>query len=121
MAGAADRVIGVAAGLLGASGVAASAAGAHATASENLSVAGLVLMSHAAALLALAVPRAGSDPVRRIAAFAMIIGVSLFAGDLVLAALRGRHLFPMAAPTGGLLIIASWVVAALAHIGGRRT
>lgn len=115
-----DRVIGVAAGLAGAAGVAASAAGAHAYAGTNLDTAGKMLLIHGAALLALAVPGRNSDRVRRIAAAVMAIGILLFAGDLTLRSVEGLPLFPMAAPFGGLMLIAGWLVAAVSYLGGRR-
>ncbi|HUG61441.1 MAG TPA: DUF423 domain-containing protein [Methylomirabilota bacterium] len=120
MAGAFDRTIGVAAGLLGAAGVAASAAGAHAAPGANLDTAGMMMIVHAAALLALAAPSAGLRSVRRFAATVMLAGVCLFAGDLVMRAFQGRGLFPMAAPLGGLMMIASWIVASLSFLGPRR-
>jgi CheY-like chemotaxis protein len=38
----------------------------------------------------------------------------LFCGDFALRALAGRALFPMAAPAGGILLIAGWLAAATA-------
>jgi uncharacterized membrane protein YgdD (TMEM256/DUF423 family) len=120
MAQSIDRVIGVAAGLSGAAGVALSAAGAHAAPGSNLDTAGTMLILHGAALLALAGVSPGSQPIRRLAAVVMIIGLALFAGDLSARAFLGRHLFPMAAPLGGLSLIAAWIVAALSFLGNRR-
>ena len=114
-----DRVIGVAAGLAGAAGVAASAAASHAYAGTTLGTAGTMLLIHAAALLALSVPGASSNRLRRIAAYVVIVGIALFAGDLTLRSVEATALFPMAAPLGGLLLIAGWIIAALAHLGGR--
>lgn len=115
-----DRVIGVMAGLLGAAGVAASAGGAHAMQGGNLDTAGKMLLIHAAALLALSIPSRFSNRLRRASALVMTVGVCLFAGDLTLRALEGLPLFPMAAPLGGLLMIASWLIAALAAVAGTR-
>lgn len=120
MNGALDRVIGVAAGLLGAAGVAASAAGAHTAPGANLGTAGVMLLVHAAALVALAIPSVGAGSVRRVAAFALLVGVCLFAGDLSARAIGRGALFPMAAPLGGLVMIAGWIIAALSYIGGSR-
>jgi uncharacterized membrane protein YgdD (TMEM256/DUF423 family) len=36
----------------------------------------------------------------------------LFAGDLALRAFVGHHLFPMAAPSGGVVLIVSWLTLA---------
>jgi uncharacterized membrane protein YgdD (TMEM256/DUF423 family) len=113
-------VIGVAAGLAGAAGVALSAAGAHAAPGSNLDTAGAMLIVHAAALLALAAPSAGVRRVRRLAALVMVVGVTLFSGDLAARAFLGHHLFPMAAPLGGFSMIAAWIVAALSFLGNRQ-
>ena len=40
--------------------------------------------------------------------------MALFAGDLALRAYAGHRLFPMAAPTGGIVMMAGWVLLALA-------
>ncbi|WP_075215865.1 DUF423 domain-containing protein [Mongoliimonas terrestris] len=112
-----DRVIRVAAGLAGAAGVAASAAGSHAFAGTNLDTAGKMLLIHAAALIALSIPALGSSRIRQMAAVTMIVGITLFSGDLTLRSTAGLPLFPMAAPLGGLLLIASWLIAALSAAG----
>lgn len=121
MADGAERAIGFCGGLSGALGVAASAAATHAYAGTSLDVAGLMLILHGAALLALAAaPPAARTTVRRAAALAMIVGVALFSGDLALRAITGAPLFPMAAPTGGVLLIAGWMMAGLAFAAGSR-
>lgn len=114
-----DRAVGVLAGLAGAAGVAASAAGAHAYAGTNLDTAGKMLLVHAAALLALAGPLGGSRRLARLAAVVMAVGIALFAGDLAMRAATGAHLFPMAAPMGGLLLIASWLIVAISFVARR--
>ena len=48
------------------------------------------------------------------AAFGFVIAAALFAGDLTLRQYAGHSLFPMAAPTGGTLLIVSWLVLAVA-------
>jgi uncharacterized membrane protein YgdD (TMEM256/DUF423 family) len=40
----------------------------------------------------------------------MAIGAALFSADVALLTLRGARLFPMAAPTGGSLLILGWIV-----------
>jgi uncharacterized membrane protein YgdD (TMEM256/DUF423 family) len=40
----------------------------------------------------------------------------LFSGDIALKALAGHRLFPMAAPTGGFISIASWLGLAVAAV-----
>ena len=52
----------------------------------------------------------------------MLAAASVFSGDIALHTLTGSHLFPMAAPTGGSVLIASWViVAVLAGIAAMRS
>ena len=46
--------------------------------------------------------------------YLLLIGVALFSGDLALRAYAGHRLFPMAAPTGGMVMIAGWALLALA-------
>ncbi len=46
------------------------------------------------------------------AAVLMLGAASLFSGDIALHTLSGTHVFPMAAPTGGSLMIASWLIVA---------
>jgi uncharacterized membrane protein YgdD (TMEM256/DUF423 family) len=41
------------------------------------------------------------------------LGTLIFAGDLVIRHFGGNSLFPLAAPTGGLGMIAGWAVVAL--------
>ncbi|MFZ1681462.1 MAG: DUF423 domain-containing protein, partial [Rhizobiaceae bacterium] len=50
----------------------------------------------------------------RMAAAIIALGVALFAGDLALRAFAGTRLFPMAAPTGGIAMIAGWLGVVLA-------
>jgi uncharacterized membrane protein YgdD (TMEM256/DUF423 family) len=49
-----------------------------------------------------------------------VIGAGLFAGDLTLRHYAGHGLFPMAAPTGGTLLIASWLALAVAAAWPKR-
>lgn len=111
------------AGLTGAAGVAAAAVAAH-VGGPNLATAAQMLLAHAPAFLGLAAwLRAGegrSEP----AAWAGVVlfaGLLLFSGTLALGALAGLKPFPMAAPTGGMLMIAGWLgVAASALRVSRR-
>ena len=41
------------------------------------------------------------------------VGLSLFSGDLLFRDFFGTRLFPMAAPAGGLALIAGWLMIAL--------
>ena len=54
-------------------------------------------------------------PASRLAAgIGFVLAAALFAGDLTMRHFAGHGLFPMAAPTGGTLLIASWLALALA-------
>ena len=55
------------------------------------------------------------------AACGFVIAAALFAGDLTLRQYAGHSLFPLAAPTGGTLLIASWLVLAVAAAWPRRS
>lgn len=113
------------AALMGAAGVASAAAAAHASANPLLGTMSQMLMIHAAAALGvLALGRGGPNELWfAVAAGAMLLGVSLFAGDLAARVWLGGRLFPFAAPLGGGLTILSWVaiagLAILAALRGR--
>jgi uncharacterized membrane protein YgdD (TMEM256/DUF423 family) len=51
-----------------------------------------------------------------VAPFGFVLAAALFAVDLMLRQYAGHALFPIAAPTGGTLLILSWLVLALAAI-----
>jgi len=108
------------AAVLGAAGVILLALGAHAASAAGLTSAGSILLFHAAAAIAtvpsirqgLVEPRLGT-----VAAGGLLLGAALFATAVALRELAGYRLFPMAAPTGGTVMIISWLalgVAALA-------
>ncbi len=113
------------AGLAGAAGVALAAVAAHKIDSPALATAASMLIVHAAAVLALAAIALRSENSRRWTAVSavMFAAVALFSGDIALNTLAGRHIFPMAAPTGGSLLIASWLAVAVLSVlewrGGR--
>ncbi|GBU16586.1 MULTISPECIES: DUF423 domain-containing protein [Methylobacterium] len=118
-----ERVLLALAALAGLLGVAASAAAAHVSGAETLRTSAEFLLFHAPAVMALAaLSGAGltSRPVTRVAAGAMLLGLALFSGDLALRALAGHPLFPMAAPIGGMVLMAAWLVAGLAAFLPRR-
>lgn len=109
------------AGLTGAAGVALSAIAAHRTELTNLGTAANMLLFHAPAFLALGV--LATNRLRRGGGWALALGLALFAGDLVSRAFLGGRLFPMAAPSGGVLMIAGWLViglSAFAEIGSSK-
>lgn len=101
-------------GLLGLSGVAVSAAAAHAGGGSLGQTAGTFLLLHAAAVLALAalVRSLARPAVPAVAGLLLTVGVILFSGDLVLAGVWGWRPVPAAAPIGGGLLMAGWIVVA---------
>jgi uncharacterized membrane protein YgdD (TMEM256/DUF423 family) len=100
------------AGLMGAAGVMLAALAAHAASGPGLESAAQMLLFHAAAVAAVTV---GVEmgllwrPLGLAAAFGFVLGVTLFSGDLALRALADARLFPRAAPTGGVVLIVSWL------------
>ncbi len=96
-------------GLFGLLGVAAAAYSAHGSADSRLtSAVALILLAHAPALIALA----GHLPRSKIVALAIaliVVGATLFCGDVMLKALGRDGLFWRAAPTGGLTLMAGWL------------
>lgn len=105
------------AGLMGAAGVALAAAAAHAAPGVGLDSAAQILMVHAVALLAgAAVVAAGLAwrPLALAALAGVVVGALLFSGDVTLRAFAGHRIFPMAAPTGGSILILSWLAFAVA-------
>lgn len=111
------------AGLAGAAGVALAAVAAHKVESPALATAATILTVHATAAVgivgvAMHVPR---EKLWQAAAVLMLAAASLFSGDIALHTLADTHVFPFAAPTGGSLLIASWlIVAGLAIAVGLR-
>ena len=106
------------AGLAGAAGVALAAAGAHGNGLEALTQPAQFLLMHAAAAVAIAAiaMRAGHPVGFLIAAAILLLGVTLFSGDIAARTLWGTRLFPMAAPTGGTTMIVGWLVLAGAGV-----
>ena len=111
------------AGVMGADGVILAAAAAHQPDATRLASASSMLLFHATAVLAaVALAERGVIHVRIgiAAAFGFVVAAALFAGDLTLRQYAGHSLFPMAAPTGGTLLIVSWLVLAVAAAWPRR-
>jgi uncharacterized membrane protein YgdD (TMEM256/DUF423 family) len=107
----------VLAGVMGAGGVILAAVGAHLATGTGLNSAAYMLLFHAAAILgATAILQQGLlwRPPAGVALAAWSLGGVLFSGDLALRALAGQRLFPMAAPSGGTLLITGWVLLAIA-------
>jgi uncharacterized membrane protein YgdD (TMEM256/DUF423 family) len=117
------RILVILAAIMGADGVILAAASAHLEHASQLESASSMLLFHAATVLATAllVERGLIDGrIGTTAAFGFVVAASLFAGDLSLRQFAGHRLFPFAAPTGGTLLIASWLVLALSAAWPRR-
>ena len=117
-----DRILIVLAAVAGALGVALSAAAAHIT-GGNLATAAQFLLFHAPALLALmalAASGAVNPKLARLAGYVLALGLALFAGDLSRRTFSGVALAPMAAPTGGVLMMVGWALVGLAGLLRRR-
>ncbi len=117
------RVLVVLAGAMGAAGVALAAASAHQPDATRLASASSMLLFHAPAALAAALlveRRVIHMWIGLGAAFGFVAAATLFAGDLTLRQYAGHSLFPMAAPTGGTLLILSWLMLAVAAVWPRR-
>jgi uncharacterized membrane protein YgdD (TMEM256/DUF423 family) len=107
------------AGLMGAGGVVLAAAGAHAAPHAGLGSAAYLLLFHATAVLGgTALTQQGLlwRPLALAAAIAWVAGAVLFAGDVSARVFIGHRLFPMAAPTGGTILIAAWLALAAAAL-----
>jgi uncharacterized membrane protein YgdD (TMEM256/DUF423 family) len=107
------------AGLIGAAGVILLAAGAHAAPGAGLDGAGQMLLFHAAAVIAIAGALQQGlvfRPLGIAAAFGLVVGAALFSGDIAMRAFAGHRLFPMAAPSGGMILIAGWLALAAAAV-----
>ena len=111
------------AGLMGAAGVALAAASAHGVDASRLASASAMLLFHATAMLAVIALLARGllhGGIGLVAALGFVVGAALFAGDLTLRQYAGHALFPMAAPTGGTVMIASWLAVTLAAMVAKR-
>ena len=111
----------VLAGLMGAADIALAAAGAHAAPGAGLDGAAYMLLFHAAAALGgTALMQQGTlwRPLALIVLAAWIVGAALFSGDIALRAFAGHRLFPYAAPSGGMILIAAWLGLILAAVAG---
>ena len=117
------RILVVLAAAMGAGGVILAAAAAHQPDAARLGPASAMLLFHASAVLgAVALTERGMIHARIaiVAAVGFVVAASLFSGDLTLRQYSGHALFPMAAPTGGTLLIASWLLLALAAAWPRK-
>jgi len=111
------RILVILAGIMGADGVLLAAASAHQPDAMRLASASSMLLFHATAVLAsVALVERGvvHAGIGIAAAFGFVTAAVLFAGDLTLRQYAGHSLFPFAAPTGGTLLIVSWLALAVA-------
>src|SRR5579863_2567782 len=107
------------AGLMGAGGIVLAAAGAHIAPGAGLDSAAYMLLFHAAAIVgAAALIQQGAlwRPLGVIVLAAWVLGAVLFSGDIALRAFTAHRLFPFAAPSGGFILIAAWLVLAAAAL-----
>jgi uncharacterized membrane protein YgdD (TMEM256/DUF423 family) len=108
-----DPILIALAGLMGAAGIALTAAGAHGKPGAGLDNAGYLLLLHALAVMAgVVLARQGliARPLGGVVQWGFVVGAALFAADIAARAYLGTRLFPFAAPLGGLIMIASWLV-----------
>jgi uncharacterized membrane protein YgdD (TMEM256/DUF423 family) len=116
----ATTILLVLAGMMGASGIILAAAGAHAAPGAGLDSAASMLLFHAVAVLggaALMQQAALWRPLALAALAAWVVGAFLFSGDIALRTFAGHRLFPMATPSGGLILTAGWLLLVAAAIG----
>jgi uncharacterized membrane protein YgdD (TMEM256/DUF423 family) len=117
------RILIILAGVMGADGVMLAAASAHQADAARLAPASSMLLFHCSAVLAVvALAERGVIHIWLgiAAAWGFVVAAALFAGDLTLRQYAGHSLFPFAAPAGGTLLIASWLLLAVAAAWPRR-
>jgi uncharacterized membrane protein YgdD (TMEM256/DUF423 family) len=118
------RILVILAGVMGADGVILAAQSAHQGDASRLAPASSMLLFHATAVLAtvaLAERRVVHLQLGLAAAFGFVLAAALFAADLTLRQFAGHSLFAFAAPTGGTLLIVSWILLAVAAAWPRRS
>jgi len=117
------RVLVVLAAIMGADGVILAALSVHQPDAARLGSASSMLLFHATAVLgAVALAERGLIHlgIGLLAACGFVVAAALFATDLTLRQFADHSLFPMAAPTGGTLLILSWLLLAVAAAWPRR-
>lgn len=102
-------------GLFGAGGIGLSAAANHLDDPRNFSAAATVCLATAPALVALFAAR-GKMRIAPLAGMIMSLGAILFTADMLSRHFTGMPVFPMAAPTGGMTMIGSWLLVAVAAL-----
>ena len=118
-----ERILVALGALAGLAGVALSAVAVHHRGPGSLDIVARFLLAHAPVLMALPALVAAGLLRRRVAlaaGFAIAAGATLFCGDLAVRSLAGLVLIPMAAPTGGVMLMAGWaLILAAAAFGAR--
>lgn len=102
--------------------MALSALASHAG-GANAGIAASFLLAHAPALLAIGVLAAQKQWPRAallLSGGLLLVGLCVFCADLVLRDYAGQRLFAMAAPTGGILLIAGWLALAISALSPPR-
>lgn len=99
----------VAAAILGAAGVVAAAGATHSGDQALLGPLSLVALTHAPAILALALA-APATRLFRLTILVLALGALLFVADLACRHFTGHALFSMAAPIGGSALILGWLM-----------
>jgi uncharacterized membrane protein YgdD (TMEM256/DUF423 family) len=113
------RFLVLAGALAGFLGVALSAVARHRPGAMVLETAAHFLLFHGPALLGTAALVAAKVVHPRLATTAttvLVLGLVLFCGDLASRDFRGTPLFSMAAPTGGTLLMAGWILIGVAGL-----
>jgi len=117
------RILVILAAIMGGDGVILAASSAHLDHAQTLEAASSMLLFHAPVVLAavlLAERNIIHGRIGIVAAFGFVVAASMFAGDLTLRQFAGHRLFPMAAPTGGTLLILSWLLLAISAAWPRK-
>ena len=117
------RILTGLAAIMGADGVILAALSAHQGHAGGLEAASSMLLFHAPAVLALVMLAERGVVHAKIglaAGFGFVVASALFAGDLTLRQFAGHRLFPFAAPTGGTLLIVSWLTLLVAAVWPRQ-
>ncbi len=107
------------AGLMGLTGIVTAAAASHGSDPRLMAGASAMCLAHAPALIALYAAWT-SMRTAALAALLLSLGTALFAGDLLFRHWNGYGLFPMSAPTGGVLMMAGWLAVAAGAFLPRR-
>ncbi len=108
-----EQILIALAGVMGAASIMLTAAGTHSKPGVGLDSAGYLLVLHALAVIAgVLAARQGLilRPLGLVAVWGFVVGAGLFATDVTMRVYLGTRLFPMAAPTGGMILILAWIV-----------